>query len=128
MASNLDLGCGSSWTPDHCRGSWLDIFAPGLFPVSSQSCQLYNPEDCECTQEDYLLGVCTYEEYLTADCYWRKDYHVNRGLCSEKTKRLLTTDQQNCIHLLYRQKLSIISTVDSLLKSLHGKSTEIWMK
>ena len=81
-----------------CRGSFLDVLAPGLFPVSSQSCELYNPEEeCDCTLNDFYNNVCTFEQTIAADCYWLRESDVKRGLCSERTKQLLTTDQQNCI-------------------------------
>ena len=75
-----------------CRGSFLDVTFPGVFPVSNQACELY-------------------------EISWT-GYDLRTGLCSERTKQLLSTDQQNCIHPLYSQKLSIFNTVDILIESL----------
>ena len=56
-----------------CRGSCLDVLAPGLFPVSNKSCELYNPEECECTIDDYNNNVCTEEQTIAANCWWWTD-------------------------------------------------------
>ena len=78
-----------------CRGSSLDVNYPGLLPVSDQPCEFYDPEECGCTWNDYQNGLCTWEEYIAADCTWWRDYHVKRGLCSNRTKELLS-DRQSC--------------------------------
>ena len=78
-----------------CRGSWLDVTAPGLFPVSNKTCELLNES------EDIWQGS-----------------HLKSGLCSERTKQLLTTDQQNCIRPLWGEKFSIFFTTDVLILSL----------
>ena len=49
-----------------CRGSFLDKLAPGLFPVSNKSCELY-VNDPNHSETD-----------------------LKEGLCSEKTKELLS--------------------------------------
>ena len=53
-----------------CRGSYLDVFLPGLFPVSNKTCKYYNSEDCECTVNDYLNNVCSLKETIAKDCWW----------------------------------------------------------
>ena len=76
-----------------CRGSYLDVIAPGLFPVSRQPCELHEPDD-------YYHG-----------------HEIRKGLCSERTK-LLLSDQQNCIHPLWKQKSSIVATANNLIRSM----------
>ena len=100
------------------RGSWLDVTYPGLFPVSNQTCEFFN---CECTLDDVLNNACTTEEFLA--CFIEGE--VRNGLCSERTKQLLSTDQLNCIHPLYTQRLSIYNTVWHLVRSLCDVKTSI---
>ena len=82
-----------------CQGSRMDVIYPGLFPVSNKSCELYEAED------------------------FYFDFEVKRGLCSERTQELLTTDQLDCIRPLWNQKLSIFWTADFLIESLCGQQT-----
>ena len=103
-----------------CRGSWLDVLAPGLFPVSNKPCELIN---CECTLEDFYNDVCTYDEMIAANCYLWDPSDLKSGLCSEMTKQLLSTDQQNCIQPLYNQKDNIILTTTYLIRSMCDRQT-----
>ena len=104
-----------------CRGSFLDVAFPGLFPVSDQPCELYNPEECDCTLEDYYNNFCTEEETVAANCWWwekvNNAYDVRRGLCSEKTQELLQ-HQDNCIIPSFSQNSVIFYTTLTLVRSL----------
>ena len=77
-----------------CRGSWLDVTFPGLFPVSNKSCELYETD------------------------YPDSETDLKTGLCSESTKKSFSSDQQGCIHPLWNQKVSIFQTADKLIRSL----------
>ena len=93
--------------------------------MSSQTCEMYNPEECDCTIDDYNNNVCSYQETIAANCWWWTEYEVKRGLCSERTKELLTTDQQNCIHPLWSQKRSVFWTAFALIRSVCGRETSV---
>jgi len=73
--------------------SFLDKLWPGLFPVSERSCELFGT--------DYPFS----------------ETDVKRGLCSERTKELLT-EQENCIRPLWNQKTSIFNTANGLIRSI----------
>ena len=76
-----------------CRGSYLDVTYPGLYPVSNQTCELYN-----------------------------SNYYVRTGLCSERTMELFE-DQGNCVQPIYKDRTSIYYTTRNLIVSLCNIST-----
>ena len=83
-----------------CKGSFLEIKFPGLYPVSDKPCELY--------QDD--------------DFYY--DYEVQTGLCSQQTEELLL-NQENCIYPLNSQTFDIWQTTDFLIYSLCTADTYI---
>lgn len=83
-----------------CKGSFLDIRFPGLYPVSELPCELYEDDD------------------------FYYDFEIRTGLCSQQTEELLL-HQENCIHPLASQTFDIWQTTDSLIYSLCTADTYI---
>lgn len=77
-----------------CQGSFLDVYFPGLFPVSNKSCELY--------------GTDTDTHY---------DYDLKSGLCSEQTKQLIC--EQNCVHQLKPANCSSANATASSANTTH---------
>ena len=70
-----------------CQGSELDLYYPGLFNVSDQPCEFDD------------------------------NGRIVRGLCSDRTKELLS-DQENCVYPIYSRKESLTETTYELIKSM----------
>ena len=81
-----------------CPGSRADVQYPGLFQVSNRSCEMYKPEDWPPESQP-------------------KGYEIKKGFCSERTKALLS-DQENCVRPIWSLKQSIFVSVDLLIESL----------
>ena len=90
---------------------------PELYPVVD--CEYYDPEECQCTADDFYNEVCTAEETVEADCWWW-EYTSNpmkTGLCSNQTEELLK-DQENCIQPVWSQDTKIKNTIQLLVNNM----------